>query len=248
MNPRDTVMFTRYVKAGCPQTKLDEYTTDAWHEFLAPYSLEEARAAVHRHVSQGNAFISIGEIVAAIRKARNDRLARHTEAEPPYGDLGDASYQAALLDERRAIADGRADPVAVRALPAGQPPAMYEGRGRALLQSIGRESISRRPEFMAACPHCLAAPGHPCINGKGQQRRDAHPTRIEASRAMAAGEPPVDRHAIEIEAERRRAAAQARLANLTDEDRARLAEFQEELRKAPEPEPAEPTEPKASAS
>jgi hypothetical protein len=212
MNPRETVAFTRYVKAVCPQTKLDEYTADAWHDFLAPYSLDEARAAVHRHVTLGNAFISIGEIVAGIRKARSDRLSRHTEAEPPYGDFGDASYKAALLDERRAIADGRADPVALPALPPGSEVAVYEGRGRALLRQVGREAVSRRPEFTAPCPHCLAAPGHPCVNGKGEHRRDAHPSRIEASRSMAAGEPPIDRHAIEQEMERRRAASAAHLA------------------------------------
>lgn len=244
MSPEETVMLTRYVKAVCPQQRIDEYTADAWFDFLEPYSLLEARAAVAAHVNQGNAFISIGEIAAQIRKARNDRLDRHTEAEPPYGDFGDASYKAALLDERKAIADGRADPVAIPALTSGQEPAMYEGRGRALLRSVGREVISRRPEFTAPCPHCLAAPGRPCSNGKGQRRRDAHPSRIEASRAMAAGEPPTDRHAVEHEMERRRAAAQAHLGRLSDEDRTRLAEFEEQLRQ----DPVETNESEASAS
>lgn len=230
MNPEETVMLTRYVRATCPQQRIDEYTADAWYDFLEPYSLDEARAAVHRHVALGNAFISIGEIVAGIRKARNDRLSRHTEAEPPYGDLGDGSYKAALIDERKAIADGRANPIAVPALPPGQEPAMYEGRGRALLHSVGREAISRRPEFTAACPYCLAPSGQPCVNGKGERRRDAHPTRIEASRALAAGEPPVDRRTVEVEQERRRAAARAHFDHLTAEDRARLTEFEQHLR------------------
>lgn len=212
MTEDEVVVLTRYVRAVCPQQRIDEYTADAWFDFLEPYTLTETRAAVYRHVTLGNAFISIGEIVAQIRKARNDRLSRHTEAEPPYGDFGDASYKAALLDERRAIADGRADPVVVPALPPGQTPAAYEGRGRALLNSVGRESPSRRPELVTACPHCLAAPGQPCTNGKGQHRRDAHPSRIEASRAMAAGGPPLDRHTIEQDMERRRAASAAALA------------------------------------
>ncbi|MFI1165592.1 hypothetical protein ACH4UM_18750 [Streptomyces sp. NPDC020801] len=244
MTPEETVMLTRYVRATCPQQRMDEYTADAWYDFLAPYSLSETQAAVAAHVRKGNAFISIGEIVAEIRRARNDRLARHTEAEPPYGDFGDVSYKAALLDERKAIADGRADPIAVPALPRGQEPAMYEGRGRALLRSVGRETLSRRPEFTAACPHCLATPGRPCLDGRGQHRRDAHPSRIEASSAMAAGEPPIDRHAIEQEAERRRSAARAQLDRLTDEDRARLSEFQRHLRTSD----AETDEPEATAS
>lgn len=243
MTEDEVVLITRYVRAVCPQQKIDEYTSDTWEDFLLPYSVDETRAAIRAHITRGNAFISIGEIVAEIRKARNNRINRHTESEPPHGAFGEASYRTALLDERKAIADGRAEPVALPALPPGQEPAMYEGRGRALLQSVGRESLSRRPEFTAACPHCLATPGQPCINGKGQQRRDAHPTRIEASRAMAAGEPPVDRHAVEIEQERRRAAARAHFEHLTDEGRARLAEFEEELRKEPTDD-----EPEATAS
>lgn len=211
MNRQEVVLLTRYVRAMCPQQKIDEFTADAWHDILSAYSLDEARAAVHGHVTAGNSFISVGEICARIRKTRSDRLSRHTEAEPPYGDFGDASYKAALLDERKAIADGRAEPVTIPALPPGEKPAVYEGRGRALLRSIGRESLSRRPEFTAGCPHCLSGPGHPCTNGKGQNRRDAHPTRIEASRAIAAGETPVAREDVQQEIDRRRAAADAAL-------------------------------------
>ena len=244
MTEDEVVLITRYVRAVCPQQKIDEFTSDTWEDFLLPYSVDETRAAIRAHITRGNAFISVGEIVAEIRRARNDRLSRHTEAEPPYGDFGDVSYKAALMDERKAIADGRTSPTVVPALPPGEQPAMYEGRGRALLRSVGRDAVSRRPEFTAACPYCLAAPGQPCTNGKGQPRRDAHPTRIEASRAMAAGEAPVDRHAVEIEEERRRAAARAHVEQLAAEDRARLAEFQDELRKTP----AEADEPEATAS
>lgn len=231
MTEDEVVLIARYVRAVCPQQKIDEFTSDAWEDFLLPYSVAETRAAVHRHVARGNAFISVGEIVAEIRKARSDRLSRHTEAEPPRGDVDDASYKAALLGERKAIADGRARPVAIAALPSGIEPAMYEGRGRALLRQVGRESLSRRPEFAAACPHCLSAPGRPCVNGKDQDRREAHPSRIEASRAVAAGEPAVSRHAVEDEMRRRHAAAREHFNRLADEDRAQLAEFEEQLRK-----------------
>ncbi|MFE2967527.1 hypothetical protein ACFXKC_28415 [Streptomyces sp. NPDC059340] len=216
MNRQEVVLLARYVRAVCPQQKIDEYTADAWHDFLGPYSLNEARAAVHRHVTLGNAFISIGEICAQIRRARNDRLARHTEAEPPYGDFGDASYKAALHDERRAIADGRTEPVVVPALPPGEKVAEYEGRGRALLNSVGRESISRRPELAAPCPHCDAAAGRPCTNGRGDRRVDAHPSRIEASHDINAGKAPAGREDIEREIERRRQAAAAVAARLTE--------------------------------
>ncbi|MFJ5151422.1 hypothetical protein ACIQCF_07505 [Streptomyces sp. NPDC088353] len=247
MTEDEVVIITRYVRAVCPQQRIDEYTSDAWYDYLAPYSVDETRTAIAAHIAKGNAFISIGEIVAQIRRARNDRLSRHTEAEPPHGDFGDASYKTALLDERKAIADGRTDPIVVPALPPGEQPAMYEGRGRALLHSVGREAVSRRPEFTAACPYCLAPPGQPCADGRGQRRRDAHPSRIEASRAMAAGEPPTDRHAAEQEIERRRAAARAHFDRLSDEDRAQLAEFEQRLR-VEDDEQAATDEPEATAS
>ncbi|MFC7220771.1 hypothetical protein ACFQLX_21805 [Streptomyces polyrhachis] len=187
MTEDETVTLARYVRAMCPQQRFDEFTADAWHDVLAPYGLDEARAAVARHIAAGHSFVSVGEICSQIRKARNDRLDRHTEAEPPYGDCGDASYKAALLDERRAIAEGRSAPVTVPALPPGAQPGGYEGRTRALLRSVGRESLSRRPELAASCPYCHAPPGRPCTNSRGQQRRDAHPTRIDASRVLNAG-------------------------------------------------------------
>src|SRR5690606_14585339 len=51
MTPEEAVILARYVKAMCPQQRLDEYTADAWYDVLAPYPLEDARAAVARHVT-----------------------------------------------------------------------------------------------------------------------------------------------------------------------------------------------------
>ncbi|MEU0808755.1 hypothetical protein [Streptomyces sp. NPDC005970] len=219
MNPRDTVMLTRYVKALCPQQKFDEYTADAWHDLLAPYALEEARAAVTRHIRAGNAFVAVGEIVTEIRKARSDRLERHTEAEPPVGDLGDhTSYKAALLAERRAIADGRTEPRPVPALPPGtakeQQPA---GRARAILAAVGDHIPGPREGVVnvlaVICPRCHARPGRTCTTG-GRRRADVHPARLEDARRAAAGLPPVDPAETAREIERRRAAAANALAAL----------------------------------
>ena len=240
MTPEESVLLVRYVRALCPQQKFDEFTPDAWLDILAPYDIDEIRAAVSRHVTAGNAFVAVGEIAAQIRKARNDRLARHTEAEPPYGDLDDASYKAALIAERRAIADGHREPTTIPALPPGDTNS-YENRARALLRLVGRDTPSRRPEFAAPCPYCHSPASQPCTNGQGRTRRDAHPTRIEASRAVAAGEPPVDHQAIRDEIDRRRAAAHAYSDHLGDEDRASLAEFKQKLR-------AHPDEPEVTAS
>jgi hypothetical protein len=87
-----------------------------------------------------------------------------------------------------------------------------EGRGRAILHAIGRETLSSRPEFAAPCPHCAAPAGRPCVNAKGEKRLDAHPTRIEASALVRAGADPIQRDEAQAEMERRRAAARAALA------------------------------------
>ncbi|NUH35300.1 hypothetical protein HUF15_00700 [Streptomyces samsunensis] len=217
MNPNETVILARYVRALCPQQRFDEYTADAWHDLLGPYSLEEARAAVARHIAAGNAFVSVGEIVTEIRKARNDRLDRHTEAEPPVGDMGDhASYQAALIAERRAIASGHTQPRAVPALPLGtteQP----TGRARAALAAAGNalpgpgEGVVN--VFAIPCPRCHARPGRTCTTN-GRRRADVHPARLEDARRAAAGQPPAPIEDTQREIERRIAASRAALAAL----------------------------------
>ncbi|MFI7315181.1 zinc finger domain-containing protein [Streptomyces hygroscopicus] len=217
MNPDETVMLARYVRALCPQQKFDEYTADAWYDLLAPYTLEEARAAVARHIAAGHAFVAVGEIVTEIRKARNDRLERHTEAEPPDGDLGDhASYQAALLAERRAIASGHTQPRPVPALPPGtteQP----TGRARAILAAVGDTAPGPREGVVnvlaVACPRCHARPGRTCTTN-GRRRADVHPARLEDARRAAAGLPPAPLEDAEAEIQRRIAASRAALAAL----------------------------------
>lgn len=217
MNPNETVILARYVRALCPQQRFDEYTADAWHDLLSPYSLDEARAAVYQHITAGNAFVAVGEIVTEIRKARNDRLERHTEAEPPAGDLGDhASYRAALLAERRAIASGHTEPQAVPALPPGNTE-QTTGRARAILAAVGDHVPGPREGVVNVlaipCPRCHARPGRTCTTG-GRRRADVHPARLEDARRAAAGLPPVDPAETAREIERRRAASRAALAAL----------------------------------
>ncbi|MCP9205539.1 zinc finger domain-containing protein [Streptomyces sp. NEAU-Y11] len=218
MTEEETVILARYVRALCPQQRFDEYTADAWHDLLAPYSLEEARAAVARHIAAGHAFVSVGEIVTEIRKARNDRLDRHTEAEPPAGDLGDhTSYRAALLAERRAIADGRTEPQPVPALPPGSTEPQPTGRARAILAAAGnhlpgpREGVTN--VLAIPCPRCHARPGRTCTTN-GRHRADVHPARLEDARRAAAGLPPADPAEETREIERRRAASANALAAL----------------------------------
>lgn len=219
MTPNETVILARYVKALCPQQKFDEYTADAWHDLLAPYALAEARAAVARHIAAGNAFVAVGEIVTEIRKARNDRLDRHTEAEPPPGDTGDHAYQTALLAERQAIADGRTEPRPVPALPPGTTEPQPTGRARAILAAVGDSVPGPRQGVVnvlaVPCPRCHARSGRTCTTN-GRRRADVHPARLEDARRAAAGEPPAPREDTEREIERRLAASRAALAALPE--------------------------------
>jgi hypothetical protein len=215
---QEAVILTRYVRAMCPQQKFDEYTADAWHNILNGYSLDEARTAVDRHITAGHAFVAVGEIITEIRKARNDRLERHTEAEPPAGDTGDHAYRAALIAERRAIAAGYTEPRPVPALPPGsseQP----GGRARAVLAAIGSKIPAPRDgavNVMAvACPHCHARPGRGCTASNGRRRlADPHFARLEDARRAAAGQPAATREDTARELEHRRAAAAAAIARL----------------------------------
>lgn len=220
MTPNETVMLARYVRALCPQQKFDEYTADAWHDLLTNYELPEARAAVARHIAAGNAFVAVGEIVTEIRKARNDLLDRHTEAEPPAGDIGDHAYRHALLAERRAIASGLLPPQAIPprlALETGTPTGQPVGRARAILAAVGNHTPTVREGIVnvlaVACPRCYARPGRTCTT-RGRHRPDAHPARLEDARRIAAGQPPVSQQETDRELERRHAAATAALAAL----------------------------------
>jgi hypothetical protein len=212
MTPEETVVLARYVRAMYPHIKLDEFTPDAWHDVLARYDLNDARSAVVKHVRSGNAFISAGEITAEIRRVRNARI----ETADPYTGIGGTWPEeiAAIRQHNAALASG-GQPERP-ALPASAAePFDATKKGIAVLRAVGASTLSRRPELAATCPHCNAPAGRPCTTGKGQSRRDAHPTRIDASHALAAGEQPVDRRDAEQEIERRRAAAVAAAARLT---------------------------------
>lgn len=116
MNPEEAVVLTRYVEALCPSQKFDEYTSDAWHDVLNRYSLDEARRAAVA-VAGRQPFVAPGEIATEIRRARADRMARDAETEAPPIDPNRAiDYAAQLQAQRLRVATGQAP---VRALEAG---------------------------------------------------------------------------------------------------------------------------------
>jgi len=197
----------------------------AWHTVLGDLDFNEARQAVTEHYATNRDWIMPADIREAVRAVHRDRLERHTEAEPPIGDRCDQTYQAALLNERRAIASGQIapQPVPTRlAIEAGTAPEQPTGRARALLASVGSAVPTIRAGITnilaVPCPMCHAKPGRTCTSTVNPRRRrsDVHPARLEDAQRAAAGQPPADREDANREIEHRRAAARAAVARLAE--------------------------------
>ncbi|MCX4601184.1 hypothetical protein OG402_11865 [Streptomyces anulatus] len=159
---------------------------------------------------------------AAIRAERLDGF----QYEPQPGDENPAQYLRNLRQQQAAVADGRRAPVAERrALPPGQ-----SDRLDTSLVLVGRvipaddEAATKTfSPLSVACPQCRARLGQHCVKA-------GHPiTTPHAARARVAnGEPAYDPDA-ERAAEERRSAAAAYLSRLTDDERAELAAFEQQM-------------------
>ncbi len=216
MNPNETVMLARYVKALCPQQKFDEYTPDAWHDVLGEYQLADARAAA-ASVAKRQPFVSPAEIIGEIKRQRGDRADSFQgpglPAEIPDADPDNIpAYLAALREQRHRAADG----IELKRRPVAE---LLAGIGQPIPAEVA--DVRRPGPLGANCPRCTAPIGRPCRTPSGKERaphpaRDGHLTDPEAEAA---------------EFERRRAAARDRLSHLTPADREQLEHFQNELRK-----------------
>jgi hypothetical protein len=140
------------------------------------------------------------------QQIRNARGAATNAPYPGNPDETPEEFTANIRALNSAVGDGRLGP---RAIEAGQG-VDTTGRAHAILSTLGRETVSKRPEFAVPCPYCAAEVGKPCATGHGRKLLDAHPTRIEASRLVRAGETPIDR--AEAEAEKQQRIAASRLA------------------------------------
>lgn len=121
MNPAESLALTRFVRAACPQQKLDEYTPDAWHELLADLTFADCKTAVVA-LGKQQPFISPAEIRAEVRRRRNERCrADMTDPDYPADDV--QGGLAAIKARRRALGNGDAEPLAL-------PPIDPDGRKR----------------------------------------------------------------------------------------------------------------------
>lgn len=167
--------------------------------------------------------------VRRIRQEIRDERLTDFQYEPQPGDDDPRTYLANLQAQRAAVASGLRPAVVRRPeLPAG-PRRMVNvaAIGRAVPAADGDPrvdaGVDRRGRLGVECPTCGALVGRPCKAGRGGVR-EPHVAR----RRVADGQPAVD-PGQQAEAEARRAAAAAALAQLSPEERARLEEFRAEM-------------------
>ncbi|MEU0332185.1 hypothetical protein [Streptomyces sp. NPDC006193] len=231
MTEEEAVQIAEYVAAACPAQKFGEYTPDVWGEILAPYAVDEARAAVIA-IARRQPFISPAEIVTEIRERRAERIELANIVYDGNPNETGAQSAAALREIVRAAADGLTGPSSIRnslgaaerlALPPGADHGPYSGRAAAARAAIGKMPSNRDTSSdprSRPCRRCGAAPGASCTTG-GRRRRDVHPIRLEDTRRAAAGLPLIDHDAVEAHI---KAAAAAVLSRNHDDDQEQEAE------------------------
>lgn len=106
MNREQTVIFTRLVKATCPQQAIDKYTPDAWYPLLDDLDFGDCQAAMIA-IGRRQPFMAPAEIRSEVARIRNDRIARAVIPAPPP-ELADdpRAYQRYLQESTRRAADG----------------------------------------------------------------------------------------------------------------------------------------------
>ena len=217
MTEEEAVQIAEYVAAACPVQKFGEYTPDVWGEILAPYAVDEARAAVIA-VARRQPFVSPAEIVTEIKARRAERIELANVVYDGNPLETGAESAASVRELIRAAADGLTGPSSIRAslgagdrlaLPPGADHGPYEGRAAAARAAIGKMPSSREGSSdprTRGCRRCGAAPGSSCTTG-GRRRRDVHPVRLEDAQRAAAGLPLLDLDAAEARIKAASAAA-----------------------------------------
>lgn len=127
MRPTEVVMLTGYIRAHFPSQPVDEYTTEALEELLAPYPAADCRKAVLNLAERGEEWCKPTDVKAEVKRIRAERVRRYGPIEPPAGlDPDDVrGYQRWLEAKTKAIADG-----------ADEAPAIEEGLHRRDLRAI----------------------------------------------------------------------------------------------------------------
>lgn len=111
MTPQEAVELCALAAQCFPQQRMNEYTPDAWGLILADTRFIDAKDAVIK-LARKSVFVSPAEIIAEVKKTRDDRISRHGEIVPP-ADLdpdNPEEYRLWLRAARQAIGDGNPPP------------------------------------------------------------------------------------------------------------------------------------------
>lgn len=170
-----------------------------WAAVLRDVPLTFAGEAVGRHYAESAWPIMPKDVAERWRTQVRDRLGRSTGTfEPtdhphidPDDETGDA-YVAALRSQRRAIAGGDTEPVALRELMPAVGDRLGGGRVAELVpanetfRTVKEQRYPRRerpagpPELAVHCPRCGASPSRPCrLPHNDRVMTGTHPSRRE---------------------------------------------------------------------
>ena len=108
MKPTEAVMLTGYLRAHFPSQPVDEFTTEALEELLAPYPPNDCKRAVLNIAERGEKWCSPTDIRAEVRRIREKRISEYGIIQPP-ADLDPdnvVGYRQWLTAMHRGIADG----------------------------------------------------------------------------------------------------------------------------------------------
>lgn len=112
MTPTEVVLLTGYMRAHFPHQPIDEFTTEALEELLAPYPPADCKRAVLNLAERGEQWCKPTDVKAEVKRIRNKRVADYGVIEPP-ADLDPdnvVGYQRWLGAMHRGIADGTIEP------------------------------------------------------------------------------------------------------------------------------------------
>jgi hypothetical protein len=100
------------MRAHFPHQPIDEFTTEALEELLAPYPPADCKRAVLNLAERGEQWCKPTDVKAEVKRIRNKRVADYGVIEPP-ADLDPdnvVGYQRWLGAMHRGIADGTIEP------------------------------------------------------------------------------------------------------------------------------------------
>jgi hypothetical protein len=128
MKPTEVVKLTGYLRAHFPSQPVDEFTTEALEELLAPYPANDCKRAILNIAERGETWCSPTDVKAEVKRIRAKRIADYGPIEPPADvDPDDVrGFQRWMQQTARAIADGTLAP----------PPAIDLGR-RDVIAELG---------------------------------------------------------------------------------------------------------------